>query len=525
MKNGMFPETTKSISWRTIRRHGIGIWLSALVFWGIPAGSLPQPTGPDELWMGVYINGIKVGYSLTRDVVETNERGKVLFSYSESRIRISRLGSQPIELVTVQESHLDAESRPLDLRLRTKMSDTETYIKAEVDADKVRFYLGDRLIKEISEDKAFYLDVPVKQIIQEHGLQAGDRYTFRILDPLAYALSDCRFMIRGQEEVLILGEKMKLWHATTELDSLIPLVLEQWMDAQGRLYKLITHAGFMSTLALRMPRERAVEPSSDYLDIAFSSLIPSNILLEKPRTIQRMRVKLTGLSLDTLKSLPWDTNRQLWLETLDEGVLAETVSRTFQSQDSPLLPMEGGHENNALSSTFFCQSDDEDIQRTARQIIGEERSAWRAAQKIAEWIDRELTANYDVGFASAREVLENRQGDCSEHTVLFVALCRAAGIPARALVGVMYAEGIFAYHMWPEVFVGEWVALDPKWLARDPVTKEYYTDATHIAFGTSDLDENIFREMITSISEIIGKLKIEVISTSAHKQPVLKPRT
>lgn len=518
MESGMFPETIIKISWRTIRGLGIGIWLSALLL-GIQARSIPLPAASDELWMGVYINGIKVGYSLTRDMVETRAGEKVLLSYSESRIWISRLGSQPIELVTVQESRLDAESRPLDLLLRTKMSETETQIKAEVDADTVRFYLGDRLIKEISAKNEFYLDVPVEQIIQEHGLQAGDRYTFSILDPIAYSLSDCRFMIRGQEDLLILGEKKRLWHATTELDSLIPMVLEQWMDAQGRLYKLVTHAGFMSTVALRMPQERALEPSSDYFDIAFSSLIPSNILLKEPRTIQRMRVKLSGLSLDTLKSLPWDQKRQMWLETLEEGVLVETVSRTFQSQDSPLLPMELAHENKSLSSTVFCQSDDKDIERTARLIVGEERAAWQAAQKIAEWVDRELTANYDVGFASAREVLENRQGDCSEHTVLFVALCRAAGIPARALVGVMYAEGIFAYHMWPEVFVGEWVALDPKWLARDPRTKEYYTDATHIAFGTSDLDENMFREMITSISDIIGKLKIEVISYSTNEPP------
>ncbi len=521
----MFSQKTMSLSWRMIRRLGIGVCLSTLIYGGILARSLPLPTASDEFWMGVYINGIKVGYSLTRETVETNESEQVLLSFSESRIRVSRLGSQPLELVTVQESRLDAESRPLDLLLRTKMSDTETHIKAKVDAGKVKFYLGDRLIKEISAEKAFYIDVPVKQIIRDHGLQAGDRYTFLILDPVAYALSDCRFMIRGQEDVLILGEKMKLWHATTELDSLIPMVLEQWMDAQGRMYKLITHAGFMSTVALRMPREKALESASDYFDIAFSSLIPSNILLREPRTIQRMRVKLSGLSLEALKNLPWDTNRQLWLETLGEGVLVETVSRTFKSQDSLLLPIAGEQENTALSSTFFCQSDDEEIERTALQIIGEERRAWPAAQKIAEWIDRELTANYDVGFASAKEVLENRQGDCSEHTVLFVALCRAAGIPARALVGVMYAEGFFAYHMWPEVFVGEWVALDPKWLARDPETQEYYTDATHIAFGTSDLDENMFREIITSVSDIIGKLKIEVISTTNHKQPVLKSRT
>jgi hypothetical protein len=75
----------------------------------------------------------------------------------------------------------------------------------------------------------------------------------------------------------------------------------------------------------------------------------------------------------------------------------------------------------------------------------------------------------------------------------------------------MYGDGIFAYHMWPEVFVGRWVALDPKWLARDPETGEYYTDATHIQLGLSDLGSELYQEMITSISDIIGKLKLDIL--------------
>ena len=121
---------------------------------------------------------------------------------------------------------------------------------------------------------------------------------------------------------------------------------------------------------------------------------------------------------------------------------------------------------------------------------------WLAARKIARWVEKEMTPNYDVGFASAREIIENKEGDCSEHTVLTVTLCRAVGIPARAAVGIMYAWGFFAYHMWPEVYVGRWIGLDAKWLAIDKISKEYYTDATHIKFGRSNLDENIFKESI-----------------------------
>jgi hypothetical protein len=191
------------------------------------------------------------------------------------------------------------------------------------------------------------------------------------------------------------------------------------------------------------------------------------------------------------------------------------------------LPIRDEKLAKYLQPTTFCQADDPEIVEVARSIVGEETNSWAAAKRIAHWVNREMSPNYDVGFASAREILANREGDCSEHTVIMVTLCRAVGIPARAAVGVMYGDGIFAYHMWPEVYAGRWVGLDPKWLSLDEKTGEYYTDATHIKFGDSVLDEGIFEEMGKAMAEIIGKLSLEVLefsvdSSSSQKSCLLQ---
>ncbi len=473
----------------------------------------PEPSG-EETWMGIYINDVKVGHSRFSESRTKREGEDVTLLSSESVITVSRLGGNPIELLTRQETWLGEDGAPLETSVVTKMSQTETVIRAEIRPDTVVFYLGDRVAKEIPYTERFHVDVPVEEIITAEGLHSGASFEFKILDPVAYALSECRFLVRGEEDVLILGEKKRLWHVTTELDSLIPMVVEEWMDGEGKVYKSLTEVGFMTTVALLMPEDRALEPGAENFDIAFSSLIVSNVRLERPQSVQRMRLKLSGLGVDRLQGLPWDGAQRL-LETGADFIIVEARSRIFREEESLTRPIQEKAEwRGSLASTVFCQVEDAGIQALARDIVGEERNAWRAAKKIAEWVDREMEANYDVGFASAREILENREGDCSEHTVLFVALCRASGIPSRAVVGIMYGGGIFAYHMWPEVFVGDWVALDPKWLARDPETGEYFTDATHIKFGRSNLDENMYQEMVTSISEIIGKLKLEVLEFS-----------
>lgn len=61
------------------------------------------------------------------------------------------------------------------------------------------------------------------------------------------------------------------------------------------------------------------------------------------------------------------------------------------------------------------------------------------------------------------------------------------------------------------VAVAKDTRIDPKWFCVDPKTGVYYTDATHIKFGRTELDENLFREMVLSASEIIGKLSIRII--------------
>ena len=75
-------------------------------------------------------------------------------------------------------------------------------------------------------------------------------------------------------------------------------------------------------------------------------------------------------------------------------------------------------------------------------------------------------------WASAREystidnipeyVLDNRHGDCGQVTLLFVTLCRIAGIPAHFQSGFMMQPRAWNLHDWAEVYfegIG-WVPVD-----------------------------------------------------------------
>ena len=68
-------------------------------------------------------------------------------------------------------------------------------------------------------------------------------------------------------------------------------------------------------------------------------------------------------------------------------------------------------------------------------------------------------------MATADHVARNLEGDCTEYAMLAAAMCRAAGVPARTALGLVYfergGEGYLAYHMWTEVFArGQWLGID-----------------------------------------------------------------
>ena len=80
--------------------------------------------------------------------------------------------------------------------------------------------------------------------------------------------------------------------------------------------------------------------------------------------------------------------------------------------------------------------------------------------KILRWANENIEKKPVAAIPDALSVLRNRVGDCNEHAVLVAALARAAGVPARMEVGLVYLRGRFYYHAWNAFFLGRWITGD-----------------------------------------------------------------
>jgi transglutaminase-like putative cysteine protease len=120
------------------------------------------------------------------------------------------------------------------------------------------------------------------------------------------------------------------------------------------------------------------------------------------------------------------------------------------------------------------------------------------AARIGRWVHDSLEQVVTLSIPSATQVLRTRRGDCNEHTQLFTALARAVGIPTRIATGLAFVNGRFYYHAWPEIWLRDWVAVDPTF-------GQFPADAAHLRVITGGLTRQ------TELLRLMGPLRLEVL--------------
>jgi transglutaminase-like putative cysteine protease len=86
-----------------------------------------------------------------------------------------------------------------------------------------------------------------------------------------------------------------------------------------------------------------------------------------------------------------------------------------------------------LNPSPFIESKDRKILELAEQIGDEQNSAWEQVGAIFDWVKENIDYKFDAQIKSCLTALDAREGDCEEMSSLFIAICRAKGIPARAV--------------------------------------------------------------------------------------------
>ncbi len=124
---------------------------------------------------------------------------------------------------------------------------------------------------------------------------------------------------------------------------------------------------------------------------------------------------------------------------------------------------------------YFINSDSQKVRSSVGSIIGSEKDPRVIAETLYDFVAGKL--RYDegkvideiFGYSYASDILDKEKGVCTDYSILYAALCRAAGIPAQFVQGIpVYsilaeADNKLEYaHAWVEIFLPGygWIPVD-----------------------------------------------------------------
>lgn len=196
-----------------------------------------------------------------------------------------------------------------------------------------------------------------------------------------------------------------------------------------------------------------------------------------------------------------------WLAKYDVAP-RQTISVTANATISIYLSARKDYKTTTPDATKYLS--DAPYWQTKSPEITKLASQLPTARAIYDYVSTALQYDYDKVTApttrmGALNVLASpKNAVCMEFTDLFIAIARAAGIPARRVIGYAYTNNpklrplsliSDVLHAWPEYYdsqTGVWMPVDPTW-TNTTGGVDYFTklDFNHITFAIQGLNSSM----------------------------------
>lgn len=462
--------------------------------------------GTAAQWRGVYYRGEKIGFTVSQ--VQATDDGFEL--REDGRLQFTLLGAHTFAILKTT-AHVDRSFALKDFDFSLDPGTGPMAIKGRMDGTRMVLEIGGAAgtrteVRQLNEPPALMLSLGRR--LASEGLKPGTTRQWAVFDPATMKNAPVNIAI-GARDVVAAGTRRPIPAFKVDM-TFSGITTTAWITDTGEIVREESPMGLISILETQ---EQAMALSvsnrmrEDMLEGAaiVPRMAPRQRIVE-PRDVKKLRLRLIGVDLSA-NDVAGSGQR------LDGDVIELTDPRDLKPGPAP------ADLDRYLMAEPFIESDSPEIQAAAQKMVAGTVGARAQAERLTREVNTMVEKKPTVSLPSALEVLRTRVGDCNEHTVLFVALARSLGIPARINVGLAYVRGAFYYHAWPEVWIDDGKG-QGLWLPVDPTFDQFPSDATHIRIARGGLDQQ------AAILPMIGKARMEVIEVAVapNSTPILVGR-
>ena len=466
-------------------------------------------------YMAIMMQGQKIGYATHTRSVENSH----VITSEEFSLTLGR-GGQTVTVCSKETYIETTDGQPLSFEVTMQTSGVEQKTSGTIQDGKIA--LSRQIMGTAQNSVADWpqgaLMLEGMQLVQKQkGLTPGTQYELLTYRPEMAMSITTKVVVGGKQNVDLLGRVLELTEVKqTSLMQGQEITVTSYVDNNFKTLKSTAPMMGMTLEFVSCSKEFAMR-KDDIVDFLEKLSITSPVQLINLNTIDSIDYQIVPT---TDKELHFPTSSHQSVQSENEKLLV-TVKRQTPAE-GVTFPYVGDDPEivQALKPAEYMQSDSKEIVDLARHAIGGTKDAAKAAKQIESFVAGYIQKkDLSVGYASAAEVAQSRQGDCSEHAILTAAMCRAVGIPARIVCGVLYVDSfinqktIFAGHMWVEAYIGDqWIGLDATRVNQDDDCFGF--GPGHIALAQGDGSPADFFNLVNTL----GCFKIEKITTHKIKK-------
>jgi hypothetical protein len=517
-----------------MRKFIIGWGVVLLVVGCGGADPLPRQAGSEavsETWDAAYIEGAKAGYCHTTVHELERDGKKVLRTTLAMNLTVRRYNSVvPLKIETSTDETLDGKVLGLSL---TQYLDKGKKVEqtAQVEDDQLVIRTTNAADeKKVPWNKDAIGLYQQQRIFQLRKVNPGDRFEYLNYELAIPIVTTVRVTVQQPETVDVLvghkvgmrtvperakqnllrveaqADKVKLGSGEISLPKLV-----SWLDKDLLVMRSEMELPGVGRITLyrttqAVAEEAGVAPAL-LPDIGLTTLIPIKQTIDRPHEASTIvyRIAIKG-DADPATTFARDARQEV------QNVKDHTFELHVKAVREPAaVANPEPAKDEFLKSNAFLDSADDKVQALAQRAVGEESDPWNRAKRIEKWVHDHMTPSSSIGFATAGQIARDLRGDCRQHAMLSAAMCRAAGLPSRTAVGLIYVHDpdrgpVLGFHMWTEVWIkGQWLALDAT-LGRGGIGAGHLKIADHSWYNTQTLAP------LLPVTRVIGKITVDVVS-------------
>lgn len=495
-REGKKHTTEMSRTLKIINIAAFSIWIAllSLVVYRQYAGTTLEKTealkgsiDKATYWYDIYAGSKKIGFAST-----TYEKvGEEIIIRHEREYKV-KSGNDEKTLLQYMKCLSDAEYSMKSFEFSSHFKgENGIKITGEVDSEDIIFF-----IESMDKRKTYRLSkqgrdiyLPITLIPVVHLKKPALHATFLVPTLNLTALS--------VDEIKVELEEVRLLKVLTNILSLYKFKVGEsivWINDRG----IIIKQEYPSGITFYSQVEKFADDPADRILFDYTSLpyFRSNKVITDPEKLRRLRVSLRGFKFDPQLYLNSAVKLEHDVLTIEKEDIEHIKERTYR------LPYMKADLQKYLSPDEWVRSTYKSLMETGRIYARSYNyDAFLFSQYVTAYTYGLIRTTPMFVLSNSEEFLKTLSGDYLERTIMFATYSRAGGLPTRLVGGLVYLNGYFYFHTWPEIWFDKWIPVDPTFA-------QFPADVTHIPLREGSVKD------ITSLVNELKSLDIEVLEAS-----------